>query len=395
MKIDYKKELESASKGMIMIHDPRLLIKLIVRMIVRKLGVRHAAMLLYDHHKNEYVLSITRGERGIKIPSGFTRFNDNSPIIQIFKRKEFKALTIDRNAVLSEDINRMIWREGVMNGNGNGKDVKELLHKVDEQMQTLNSEACVPAFYQKNLMAVLLLGNKADSTKFDQEELNFFAALASDAAMAIRNAQLFGDLKAEAERNRKLFLQTILVLGSAIEAKDEYTHGHTERVTNYSLAIARQMVTNGSSEFPETFFENLYIAGLLHDIGKIAVPERILNKTGRLTSEEFDIMKTHTTRGAEMVRPLNLPKETVDGILFHHERFDGGGYPSGLSGASLPIVAAVIAVADTYDAMTSDRPYRKGMKKDDAMKEIVTNSGTQFNPIPVKAMKQLYERKLI
>ena len=155
------------------------------------------------------------------------------------------------------------------------------------------------------LLAILLLGEKHDGSRFDQEELDFFSALASDVAMAIRNAQLFEDLKREAERNRNLFIQTTIALGSAIEAKDTYTHGHTERVTKYALAIGRQMEASQAYNFPHKFFENLYIAGLLHDIGKIAVPEAILSKQDKLTPEEYEIMKSHTTRGAEILAPID------------------------------------------------------------------------------------------
>lgn len=391
MKIDFKKELETASKGMIMIHDPRLLIKLIVRMIVRKLGVKHAAMILYEPERDAYVLSISRGKTGVKIPAGYARFDHESPLIKLFGRKEYKHLTLNRSAIVSQDINRLIWREGVIE-NGNGRDVKELLRKVDEQMEMLNSVACVPAYYRRKLMAVLLLGEKHDEARFGQEELDFFAALASDAAMAIRNAQLFIRLKAQSERNRSLFLQTISVLGSTIEAKDTYTHGHTERVTEYSLAIARRMAETGAARFPPGFMENLYIAALLHDIGKIAVPEAILNKPGRLSGKERGVMQQHTIRGAEMVRPLALPRECVNGILYHHERFDGTGYPDGLRGEDIPVSAAIIAVADAFDAMTSDRPYRKGLAKSLAIDEIRNHLGTQFNPIPARALLDVFDR---
>ena len=351
MKIDYKKELETASKGMIMIHDPRLLINLIVRMIVRKLHIKHAAMILYEPKKDIYVLNISRGEIGMKVPPGFTRFSHESPLIRIFSQREFRPLTLDRNAIVSDDINRLVWRESIIH-NGNGKAVKELLYRVDEQMQMLNTAACVPAYYRHKLMAILLLGEKHDGTKFEQPELDFFAALASDAAMAIRNAQLFEGLKREAERNRQLFLQTIEVLGSTIEAKDAYTHGHTGRVTEYSVAIARQMAATpavggagGSARFEESFFESIYIAALLHDIGKIAIPEVILNKQGKLTDEEYAVMKQHTVRGSEMVGPLRLPRECLEGIKYHHEHFDGKGYPEGLKGEDIPWAAAIIAVA--------------------------------------------------
>lgn len=396
MKIDFKKELETASKGMIMIHDPKLLIQLIVRMIVRKVAIKHAAMILFDAQRNEYVLSISRGEKGYRIPQGYTRFTIESPLIQIFMRKEYRALTIDRNAIVAEDINRLIWRESVIdNGNGNGKELRELLYLVNDQMKMLNAVACVPAYYHHRLLAVLLLGEKYDNSKFSQEELNFFAALASDAAMAIRNAQLFEDLKREASKNHEQFLQTLVVLGSVIEAKDAYTRGHTERVTKYSVMIARRMLDNGSANLDEIFIEKLYISSLLHDIGKIAVPESILNKKDSLTDNEFEVMKQHTVRGVEIVRPLSLHKESIDGIMHHHERYDGKGYPAGLQGEEIPLSAAIIAVADAYDAMTSDRPYRKGMSRETAIAQILKNSGIQFNPVPVAAINELFKRNFL
>jgi HD-GYP domain-containing protein (c-di-GMP phosphodiesterase class II) len=389
IKIDYKKELEAAAKGMILIHDPRLLIKLIVRSIVQKVRIQHAGMILYDPVKDSYVLSISRGEQGARIPEGFVRFDRNHPIIKLFIEKEYKYLVGNRNAILAEDINKMIWKESVIS-NGNGS--KQLLHDVSHQMPKLNAVACVPAYHQHMLLAILLLGEKYDKTRFDQEELDFFSALASDVAMAIRNAELFEDLKREAERNRNLFIQTTIALGSAIEAKDAYTHGHTERVTKYALAVARQMEANGTADFPPKFFENLYIAGLLHDIGKIGVPESILCKQDKLTPEEYEIMKTHTTRGAEILSPLTGFEECINGVKYHHERYDGAGYPDGLKGESIPMVAAIIAVADTFDAITTDRSYRKGLSKEIALAEIQKYSGKQFNPKPAQALVELYHK---
>lgn len=389
MKIDYKKELESASRGMIMIHDPKTLIKLIVRMIVRKLGVKHAAMVLYDPQRKAYVLSISRGETGVKIPQGFARFDNDSPIVKLFRKKEFSPLRVNKNAIVSDDLNRMIWMEHVIeNGNGNG--TKELLQKVDEQMELLNVDVCVPAYYQKRLMAIMLLGEKHDGTKFAQEELDFFAALASDTAMAIRNAQLFDGLRREAERNKELFIKTLIVLGHSIEAKDAYTQGHSEQVTEYALEIGRQMVRNGDLRFSKVFFENLYIACLLHDIGKIGIPESILQKKGRLTKEEYETMQQHPVQGVEIVKPLSLDKDCIDAIRCHHENYNGKGYPQGLKGAAVPIMAYILAVADAFDAMYSDRPYRKRMEKEEAIDELKNNSGTQFHPHVVRAIVDLH-----
>lgn len=389
VKIDYKKELEAAAKGMILIHDPRLLIKLIVRSICQKVRIEHAGMILYEPQKDSYVLSISHGSHGSRIPEGFIRFDKKNPIIKLFIEKEYKYLVQSRNALVSDDLNKMIWQESVIS-NGNG--TRQLLHDVSSQMPKLNAVACVPAYHQHMLMAVLLLGKKHDESRFEQEELDFFSALASDVAMAIRNAQLFDDLKREAERNRNLFIQTTIALGSAIEAKDAYTHGHTERVTKYALAIARQMEASRTYDFPPKFFENLYIAGLLHDIGKIGVPEAILCKQDKLTEEEYEIMKTHTTRGAEILSALTGFEEVINGVKYHHERYDGSGYPEGLKGEGIPIVAAIIAVADTFDAITTDRSYRKGMGKDVAIAEVQKYSGKQFNPKPVSALLELYRK---
>ena len=388
-KIDYKKELELASKTMIMIHDPKILIKLMVRMIVRKVRIKHAGMILYEPHQKTYVLTISRGEPGLKVPAGFARFDNNNPLIEIFIKSDYAGMPFRQSALVLDDLNKMIWQESILTG-GNG--VRHFLHRVIEQMQMYNTVACVPAYYQNNLLAILLLGAKIDEEKFDPEELAFFSALASDVAMAIKNAQLFADLKKEAERNHSLFLRTTFVLASTIEAKDKYTRGHTERVTNYSLLIAKQMAANGSMSFPEDFMEHLYISGLLHDIGKIAVPEAILGKTDKLDDEELKIMRTHTLRGVEMLKPLAEFEESLKGVKYHHERYDGKGYPDGLKGEEIPIIAAIISVADTFDAMTSDRPYRKGLDKTIAIQEIKKNSSIQFNPLPVQAIIELWEK---
>jgi len=388
-KIDYKKELESASRSMIMVHEPALLIRLIIRMIVQKVQIKHAGMILHNPEKNTYVLSISKGERGLKIPEGFARFDENHPIIQLFGEKEFNSLILKKSAILTHDLNTMIWHESIINGrNGN----QNLLYKVADQMQMLNVEAIVPAKYKDMLMAVLLLGEKQDSTRFEPFELDFFAALASDVAMAIRNAQLFEGLKNESERNHDLFIRTVIVLGRAIEAKDKYTHGHTERVTAYCVAIARRMIDNGTANFPENFFENLYIAALLHDIGKMGIPDSILNKPGGLTEGERDTMQQHPMAGAEILNDLSELRISLDGIKYHHERYDGNGYPYHLKGDDIPLIAAIISVADAFDAMMTDRPYRRALSKQEALEEIKRNSGTQFHPKPAQALIELVEK---
>lgn len=386
--IDYKKELESASRSMILIHDPRVLIKMIVRMIVRKVKVRHAAILLLNKEMNTYVLTISRGESGLKIPAGFARVDSNSALIRFFNLKKNKVLESENGALVYKDINNLIWKESVLK---NGEDIKELLHDVSEQMRIFESEVCIPSYFQNNLLGVLLLGAKTSGEKFQQDELDFFSALASDVAMAIRNAQLFADLRNQLDRNRELFIQTTIALASAIEAKDLYTRGHTERVTKLSLGIAGRLILNRAFPITEDFLENLHISSLLHDIGKIGIPEIILNKIEKLTDEEIKIIREHPMKGVTILQPIKELSECIQGVKYHHERFDGAGYPEGLKGEQIPLIAAIISVADSYDAMTTDRPYRKALSKEQAIAEIEKNIGKQFHPKISSALIELYK----
>ena len=182
---------------------------------------------------------------------------------------------------------------------------------------------------------------------------------------------------------KELFYTTIKSIASALDAKDTYTHGHSLRVTMYSLILAQYM-----TDADEKFKEELETAGLLHDIGKIGISENILCKPGKLTEEEFEIMKTHPGKGKKLltnIKKLNCVSEWLNS---HHERWDGQGYPAGLKGEEIPISARIIAIADTYDAMTSSRSYRKALSHEVARDEIIRCSGTQFDPDLVELFKK-------
>lgn len=385
--IDYKKELEAASRSMILIHEPSILIKMIVRMIVRKVNVRHAAILLYNKHKDSYVLTISRGESGLKIPAGFARLDSKSALIRLFTQEKDKILTSENGALVCGEINNLIWRESIL---PNGSDIKALLHDVSEQMRMFDCEVCIPSYFQNNLLGILLLGGKISGEKFDKEELDFFSALASDVAMAIRNAQLFEDLKRQLDRNRDLFIRTTIALAAAIEAKDVYTRGHTERVTQLALGLAGRLILNRAITVPDNFLENLHIASLLHDIGKIGIPEAILNKIDKLSDDEIRVIQEHPLKGVNILIPIKELAECINGVKYHHERYDGTGYPEGLKGEEIPLIAAIIAVADSYDAMTTNRPYRRGLSTKEAIEEIEKNRSLQFNPKVVDVLLELY-----
>jgi response regulator RpfG family c-di-GMP phosphodiesterase/signal transduction histidine kinase len=176
------------------------------------------------------------------------------------------------------------------------------------------------------------------------------------------------------DQQRSLFLSTVKSLASAIDAKDEYTRHHSTRVTDFSLKIAAKM------GFSEKELGDLELAALLHDVGKIAVPESILNKPGKLTDEEFTLIKEHPARGEAILSPVIELKEISRVVRAHHERYDGRGYPDRLKGREIPIGARIMTIADTYDSITSERPYRKAASHRYAVKEIISCSGTQFDP---------------
>src|SRR5438445_6768974 len=194
------------------------------------------------------------------------------------------------------------------------------------------------------------------------------------------------DLKRAANENRELFMGSIQMLAGAVDEKDPYTRGHSDRVTRYSVMIARQMGQ------PEEFVEIVRVSAQLHDVGKIGIEDRILKKPGALTSEEFDIMKTHTSKGAHILRPVAQLKDMIPGIELHHESLDGRGYPHGLKGDDIPLLPRIIAVADTFDALTTNRPYQEARDPEAALRIIHNISGKRLDPAAVAAITAIYQR---
>lgn len=194
------------------------------------------------------------------------------------------------------------------------------------------------------------------------------------------------DLKRAAEENRALFLGSIQMLAGAVDEKDPYTRGHSDRVTRYSLMIGKEL------NLPADFMEILQISAQLHDVGKIGIEDRILRKPGALTAEEFEVMKTHTTKGANILRPVTQLAEMLPGIELHHEALDGRGYPYGLHGEQIPLLARLIAVADTFDALTTTRPYQNAHTPEEALRIIQNLAGKRLDPVAVAALMAVYGR---
>jgi HD-GYP domain-containing protein (c-di-GMP phosphodiesterase class II) len=192
-------------------------------------------------------------------------------------------------------------------------------------------------------------------------------------------------LKQAAEENRELFLGSIRMLAAAIDEKDPYTRGHSDRVAKYSVMIGQQL------ELPAKELDRLRISALLHDVGKIGVDDRVLKKPGALTAEEFQIMKQHPSKGANIMRPVAQLKDVLPGIELHHEHVDGKGYPYGLKGEDIPMMARIIAVSDTLDAITTNRPYQSAMEIDEALRIIRKVAGSKFDLTVVEALEAVVQ----
>jgi HD-GYP domain-containing protein (c-di-GMP phosphodiesterase class II) len=191
-----------------------------------------------------------------------------------------------------------------------------------------------------------------------------------------------GDLQRSSEENRQLFIGTVKALAAAIDGKDPYTRGHSERVSRFSMAIAQRL---GMSDEE---VEKIRISALLHDVGKISIDDKILKKPAALTDEEYEIMKGHPQKGYKIMSQIPAMKEFLPGMYMHHEMVNGMGYPQGLKGDEIPLMGKIVAVADTFDAMTTDRPYQKAMKFEDALARIETFVGTRYDAAVVAAFSE-------
>jgi putative nucleotidyltransferase with HDIG domain len=201
---------------------------------------------------------------------------------------------------------------------------------------------------------------------------------------SIRDA--FENLKRAARENHELFINSIRALAAAIDAKDPYTRGHSERVARYASQVAREM------DLPAQEVRRVRLSALLHDVGKIGIDDRILRKPSALTEEEFEIMKSHPTKGAAIMEAIPELRDVIPGMKHHHERWEGGGYPDGLKGEDIPLQARIVSVADTFDAMTTTRPYQRAMDIRFVFQRLRDLAGNRFDPTVVDALIRSYEK---
>jgi len=238
---------------------------------------------------------------------------------------------------------------------------------------------CVPMKVRGQTIGVINVEEKVGGLAFTRDDLTILATIGYEAAIAVSNALLFDELQ-------QSYFNTITALVRAMEAKEPYTQGHSDRVKKYALAIAREVnLSNENIELIKRF-------GALHDIGKIGIPIRILNKPDKLTKEEWKIIKSHPRIGVTIIETIDFMKLAKPIILSHHERYDGKGYPMRLRDKKIPLLAKIFSIADAYDAMLSDRPYRKAFDKEYALSELARGAGTQFDPRFVRAAIRAFKK---
>ncbi len=260
----------------------------------------------------------------------------------------------------------------------NGQDVRFQEHLKREE---IISALTVPLRVREKVIGVLSVNRKKNTEVFTEDNLRVITSFAAQAAEAIENARLFENLE-------NTFLGTISALAAAVDAKDHYTYGHSEMVTEFAVDTAKELM------LPAEEIKKIEIASKLHDIGKIGIDGVILNKPGKLTPQERRIIEEHPRIAVDILKSVEPLKDIIPLILYHHERFDGTGYPLGLSGRSIPLGARILATADAFNAMVSDRPYRAALDIGTAMNELRKNAGTQFDPEIVGAFLRAVEKKL-
>lgn len=318
------------------------------------LGCETGSLFLVDQKKRELYWETALGAAGSELKDSFRLPIDGTSIAG--------HVALTGRPMLINDVSRNPFH----------------FKKADEKTKfTTRNMICVPVIAKGNVIGVLQSINKIDG-EFTSEDVGLLEALSYQVAIAVENAILYTRLK-------ETFIQTASAMAGAIEAKDQYTGGHTKRVLHYSQAIAEYLTLTVEER------ENLRLAAILHDIGKIGVDDRVLKKQYALNDEEYLLMKKHPAIGYEILSQVEGLHGIVDGMRYHHERPDGKGYPYGLVGSQIPLIAAIISVADTYDAMVSTRPYRKGLDPSVAFNEIVKYRGTQFVPEVVDAFVKAFE----
>lgn len=342
--------LHKIGRAMNQVFDLRELLNLILDMIIKLMNAERGFIMLLDSKTGELIPTVTRR----------------------------MATSVDNEdaAMISSSIAKKVATEG--------KPILTTDAQMDPRFKegqsifsyNIRSVMCVPMMAKDSILGVLYIDNRQASGCFSVEDLDFLQGFAATSAIAIERTKMYDELE-------ESYLSSIQVLANVLDSHDPYTHGHSERVMSYSVMIAKEM------SLSEKQVKDIKYAALLHDIGKVGISKDIINKDGRLSDDEFLQIKSHPEAGYKIARPIGFLKDKLSAVRYHHEKYDGSGYPEGLKGDNIPLDARIVAVADTFDAITSTRSYRKAKTMEFAVGEIQKNAGTQFDPRVVEAFLRL------
>lgn len=309
-------------------------------------------------------------------------FNEKSLELSISSVKGSKQKHIQKESSIEieKDVVKWIvdWRKPIQLSDIDELFIREFFGKMSEKIGFEIALFC-PLIVKDKFVGLINLGEKEPKKPFSKKDARLLSSMSGHVTVAIENAKLYEGLL-------KSYLSTVSALAEAIETKDPYTRGHSERVSKYAAVIASGM------NLPESEIERIRIAGILHDIGKIGVQEGILLKFAPLTDAEFGVIKDHPVVSARIIEKAEFPWEITSLARHHHERYGGNGYPDGLKGEDIPLGARILAVADTYEALLSDRPYRRGFPKEKVLEIIKDAAGTQLDPKIVPVFLDLVEK---
>lgn len=375
-KFAYRSILKKEAKRISMVKSVDELLTYTTRDLANLVRLDYVGIFIWHNHEKKFVLerSLTRSRKKEKIPLGLTLTQDNPLIIALLRKK---------TPLVSSEIEYYL-RSGKVS-----REEKEFFVKVLAEMKRVGAEISLPSFCEDKLLAIINIGHKLNLNEIiTNEDLEVFASLSNHIARAIDGFML-------KEEKIKLIVASQKILISAIEAKDRYTSGHTERVADYCALIGNRL-----TKFLRAFsngLSNLNWAAQLHDVGKISIPDVILLKPGPLNEEEWRKIKEHPINGVRIIAPVQewLGDDIYAGILHHHENFDGSGYPRHQKGEGIHLFARIIRVADAFDAMTSDRPYRRALTKEEAINELTKYKGIYFDPRVAEVMMELYRENKI
>lgn len=323
--------------------DLEKVIKIVLKEAINVLHSDHASLFLIDERTRRLVLTAVRGFSGDEV--------ENIHLLAGWEKINTEVVR-KRSPLIVNDIGEV--------------------PQFRKRVFPLRSFLSVPLRTPRRIVGIIIVSNKRSKAQFTIRHEELLVALANQAAIAVLNARLYKDLE-------ELFISTIRALVAAIDAKDPYTHGHSERVTEYSLSIAREL------RLPQAFLRNLKLTALLHDVGKIGIRDRVLLKRGLLNKDQLAQIRKHPTIGVKIAGSILNSEKIIPGVRDHHEHYNGKGYPYGLKGGDISLEGRIIAVADAYDAMRSDRPYRKALSESEVLSEIKRHLGTQFDPRVAKA----------